>query len=364
MRVRIALTFNLKRHPTEDEAEFDSAETIAEIASLLEGLGHVVVPVDVTGSLASLAERLEHLAPDLVFNMAEGRRGPFREALVPALLEDLGLPHTGSSASVLALCLDKALTNRVVAAAGVRVPRSTFVRDARAISTLRWDRPVIVKPNFEGSSKGITQASVVTRAPMLGPTALRILARYPEGVLVEDYLEGADVSVGFVEGMGILPAIGYAYEPTGPHAILDLTLKQSAERIRVEVPARFDTATLEALEAAAGITFDALGVVGYGRADFRVTPSGQIFFLDMNPLPTLALADEDLYAAAASTAMAWSASDVLGAITEAACTREASMIGKERASSPVPPGRSRARAPRVSRTRQRVREVRRPTQAR
>lgn len=356
MRARIALTFNLRRHPTEDEAEFDSEETIAEIASLLEGLGHVVVPVDVTGSLAALAERLERLAPDLVFNMAEGRRGPFREALFPALFEELGLLHTGSSASVLAVCLDKALTNRVVAAAGVPVPRSTFVRDRGAISALRWDRPVIVKPNYEGSSKGITQASVVTRAAMLGPTVARALARYPIGVLVEDYLDGADVSVGFVEGMGILPSIGYAYAPTGPHAILDLALKQApAERIRVEVPARFDGATLRALAVAARTAFDALGVVGYGRADFRVTPGGDVFFLDMNPLPTLALADEDLYAAAAMVGR--SPSDVLAGIVEAACARSPSVIGRERASRA-----SRAPAPRVSRPRHRVREVRRRTE--
>src|SRR5258707_1360931 len=83
----------------------------------LASLGHVVTPVDVSCSIEALIRRLRRIAPDLVFNLAEGQRGRFREAFYPALFEQLGLPHTGSHASVLAVCLDKALAKRIVSAA-------------------------------------------------------------------------------------------------------------------------------------------------------------------------------------------------------------------------------------------------------
>ncbi|HEV7557382.1 MAG TPA: hypothetical protein VGO00_18070, partial [Kofleriaceae bacterium] len=146
--MRIALTHNLRRQACEATAEFDTRHTIAAIATIVRGLGHVVTPLDVTGSIPRVIAALHRIRPDLVLNLAEGERGAFREAFYPALFEQLGYPHTGSSASTLALCLDKALAKRVVAAARVRVPRGQLVRDVREL--LAIETPVIVKPNFEG----------------------------------------------------------------------------------------------------------------------------------------------------------------------------------------------------------------------
>src|SRR4051812_40032292 len=112
--MRIALTFNLRRQRCEAEAEFDSLESISAIARLLASLGHRVIPVDVNAPVEDTVAMLRRIAPDLVFNLAEGRHGPFREAFYPALCEQLELRYTGSPASALALCLDKALAKRVV----------------------------------------------------------------------------------------------------------------------------------------------------------------------------------------------------------------------------------------------------------
>lgn len=282
--MRVALTYNLRRRAVEAEAEFDSPATIRALAGWLAELGHDVTPIEVSCALPALVARLRRAAPDVVFNLAEGRRGAFREAFFPALFEHLGLPHTGSSASTLAVCLDKALAKRIVAAAGVRVPR-TFTGWPVAL-------PVIVKPNLEGSSKGIDQASVVTDPARLPGAIEALRARYPGGVLVEEYVDGDDVAVAWVEGLGVLPPIRYVYAPTGPHRILDRELKEATARVAVEL---IDDARLVAVAAR---VFEALGVAGYGRADFRVTRDA-VYFLEMNPLPTLAPDDEDLYAAAA-----------------------------------------------------------------
>jgi D-alanine-D-alanine ligase len=298
--MRLALTFNRKRSDEEAEAEFDTIETVRALTNILVSLGHSVVPIDVSCTIPSLVARLRRAAPDVVFNIAEGARGRFREAFYPALFEQLGLRHTGSSASSLALCLDKALAKRLVAAARVPVPRGVFVRNGCELTDVAL--PAIVKPNFEGSSKGITQASVVSDRSALVECVRHCLARYPEGVLVEEYVDGADVSVAWVEDVGILPTIGYAFEPLGPHRILDLALKQGpADRIRVQVPAPLSRLHERRLKAVAETAFRALDVRGYGRADFRVTPRGDVRFLEMNPLPTLA--DPDFYEAAAAVGM-------------------------------------------------------------
>jgi D-alanine-D-alanine ligase len=253
-------------------------------------LGHEVTPVEVSVPIEELVARLRLLQPDLVFNIAEGTHGRFREAFYPALFEQLKLRCTGSSASVLALCLDKALAKRIVAAAGLRVPEGWFVESLADLPT-GVEPPLIVKPNFEGASKGITHASVVTELRDLEPTVARVLAQYPGGVLVERYIDGDDATVAWVESLGILSPILYVYPRHTALRIYDLAWKHGGA-LGVEL--------IEApmLAEAGRRAFAALGVSGYGRADFRIAADGTIYFLEMNPLPSLADGDKELYLAA------------------------------------------------------------------
>jgi D-alanine-D-alanine ligase len=290
--MRVAVTYNQKRHAGEAHAEFDTREAIATVVGELARLGHRAVAIDVTGSIPGLVARLRRVAPDVVLNLAEGERGAFREAFYPALLDQLGLRHTGSSASALAICLDKALAKRVVAAAGVAVPGGQLVRCLAELGELP-PPPLIVKPNFEGSSKGL---ALVTRD--VREAVVAALARYPDGVLVEDYVPGEDVAVGWVDGLGLLPAIHYRHA----RAIYDYALKhETPDGVSVEL-----APLSPALRDAAARAFAALGVTGYGRADFRVTPAGEPVFLELNPLPSLTMVTghDELYAAAGGELLA------------------------------------------------------------
>ncbi|HEU0031377.1 MAG TPA: hypothetical protein VFQ53_12140 [Kofleriaceae bacterium] len=318
--MRIALTFNQRRGDCspddESQAEFDTLDAIATIARLVASLGHHVTPIDVTGSIPALVDRLTKLAPDVVLNLAEGERGAFREAFYPALFEQLGLPYTGSAPATLAVCLEKALAKRVVASARVRVPRGELVRDADALCDLPG--PLIVKPNSEGSSKGITRASVIDDPACLRDRVRTLLARYPGGVLVEEFVVGIDVAVGWVDGLGLLPAIWYRYDDPDPLAIYDYARKHvHPDCVENVVPAPLGEDVTRRLEDAARRAFGALGVRGYGRADFRITPEGDVVFLEMNPLPSLTLATghDELYVAAARTGT--SVRGLLAAILEA-----------------------------------------------
>jgi D-alanine-D-alanine ligase len=176
--------------------------------------------------------------------------------------------------------------------------------------------PLIVKPNFEGSSKGVRLAR--DRA-QLAAAVTTIAGRYPRGVLVEEYVEGIDVAVGWFAGHGQLPPIWYRHDA----AIYDYALKhETPERVRVEVP-ELEPVTERRLQVAATRAFEALGVTGYGRADFRITPDGEVVFLELNPLPSLTLATghDELYVAAAHAGL--SPRELLGLIVTSAVREQA-----------------------------------------
>src|SRR5262245_40413081 len=216
--MKVAFTHNLRLtdvRDSEKEAEFDSAETIGAIAQALEAAGHEVEKVEVSGPASNLLERLEGIDPDIIFNTAEGTSGRLRAARYPALFDEMAIPYTGSDAYTNAITLDKWLTKLVIAKAGVDTPRATLVT-AKTLETI-MERgsglafPVIVKPNYEGSSKGIyvapaTNGSLggsVVKEPKELISALRAALRaYPDGVLVEEYIDGVDVSVGYIDGVG------------------------------------------------------------------------------------------------------------------------------------------------------------------
>ena len=158
--MRIALTHNLRLSDSEEEAEFDTQETVNALAGAVERLGHRVERFEVSGPASRTVARLEAYSPDLIFNTAEGRRGRFREAFYPALFDELGFPYTGSDAYALAVTLDKQLTKLILKEHGIRTPEWQYVENLTELRPQELRFPVIVKPNFEGSSKGITQDSI------------------------------------------------------------------------------------------------------------------------------------------------------------------------------------------------------------
>ena len=201
MGMRIAFTHNLKTNNSEAEAEFDTLETIERLTTLLQSLGHEVFQVEVSGPPARVLARLESLEADLIFNTAEGSFGRFREGFYPALFEQMGFAFTRSDAYICNLTLDKDLTKARVSRCGVPVVPSIFVteKNISQIAGLRF--PLFLKPNYEGSSKGITQDSVVTHPQEYQTRIKEMLKKYPDGILVEEYIDGTDITVPFVEGL-------------------------------------------------------------------------------------------------------------------------------------------------------------------
>ncbi len=326
--MRIALTHNLRLSDSEDEAEFDTRETVDALAGAIERLGHRVERIEVSGPASRTVARLEAFGPDLVFNTAEGRRGRFREAFFPALFDELGMPYTGSDAYALALTLDKQLTKLVLAQHGVPTPRWQYVEEAGQLQVNALRYPVIVKPNFEGSSKGITQDSVVEDPLRLHEVVREALARYPAGLLVEEYVAGRDVTVPFLEAAapersGVLQPVEYVIDPaaaaTRRYAIYDYELKTRLEAmVSVRAPAQLKRAQGERIHHLCETVYRVLGIRDLGRVDLRLGEDGQLHFLEVNALPSLE-PGAGIYAAAALEGL--HADGVLGAVIESAVRR-------------------------------------------
>jgi D-alanine-D-alanine ligase len=326
--MRIALTHNLRLTDSEEEAEFDTEETVNALASAIERLGHRVERVEVSGPASRIVARLEAYVPDLIFNTAEGRRGRFREAFYPALFDELGFPYTGSDAYGLAVTLDKQLTKLILREHGIRTPGWQFVEDGRDLSTAGLRFPVIVKPNFEGSSKGITQDSVVEDGERLPHVVASALGRYPAGILVEEYIVGRDLAVPFLEGVarergGVLAPIEYLFDEGliggRRFAIYDYALKTHAENaVSVKAPADLDPPTLQKIQRAARRIFEVLNCRDLGRIDFRLGKDSEPYFLEVNALPSLQ-PTAGIYASAALEGLHVDA--VLGAVIESAARR-------------------------------------------
>ena len=304
--MRIALTYNLKLSDAEDEAEFDTLETVNSVAEAIERMGHRVERFEVSGPASRTVARLEAYSPDLIFNTAEGRRGRYREAFYPALFEGLGIAYTGSDPYALSVTLDKQLSKLILRDRGIRTPRWQFVERLSSFDPGELHFPVIVKPNFEGSSKGITQASIAETVEEARVKVVSALAHYPDGVLVEEYISGRDLAVPLLAALdndhgGVLAPVEYVIDPKlregRRYSIYDYELK-SQRAAKTRAPAELPEAISEELRRTAQKVFKALDCRDLGRIDFRLSDAGIPYFLEVDALPTLE-AGSSLYAAAA-----------------------------------------------------------------
>jgi D-alanine-D-alanine ligase len=157
-QLRVGLTYNLKKASVSDipdsEAEYDEYSTILAIQNALIADNRIVELFEATQELPL---KLAQTKVDIVFNIAEGTQGSRgREAQIPALCNLLRIPFTGSDETTLCIALDKALAKRILATHHIKTPKYKVIRSGTKTSRGAFPYPVIVKPNAEGSSKGIT----------------------------------------------------------------------------------------------------------------------------------------------------------------------------------------------------------------
>ena len=292
--MKVAILYNprpVSSSGVEDEAfeEYDEPGTIAAISSALAAIGAEPVPVIAD---AAFPWTLKHGRFDFVFNIAEGVGRRCREAVPAAICEFLGLPYTGSDPLTLAATLDKAVARRLVSP-DVPVARGVLIEtpaDESSLAELPY--PVVVKPNDEGSSKGISRDSLCADAAAAARRCRRLRDRYGCAALVEEFLPGMEVTSA-VKGNGreamVIGLMEIAGAAECPEPFLySLEVKRDFRRqVRYHVPPRLDDADRETIRSYALDAYRLLGCRDLARIDFRMAADGRPRFLECNPLPGL-----------------------------------------------------------------------------
>jgi D-alanine-D-alanine ligase len=291
---RIGLTYNLKKNVVSEapdsEAEYDNIETVLAIKNALEGAGFTLQLMEADEQMPSL---LAQHTVDIVFNIAEGIQGRGREAEVPAILNYYRIPFTGSDETTLCIALDKALTKRILASYRIRTPRYFVVSNERPRLSRNIRFPVIVKPNAEGSSKGISDVAIAADAKELRALLDLNFRLYRQDMLVEEYIHGREFTVGIL-GNGsdarVFPPMEIVYlNNDSRYNIYSFNVKKDYKRlIRYECPASIDAEIEAEMMETAKKVYDILECKDLSRMDFRLSEDGRPYFIEINPLPGLA----------------------------------------------------------------------------
>jgi D-alanine-D-alanine ligase len=326
--LRIGLSYDLKeaveQNLTVEDAleEYDSPETVAIIATALASMGHEVIRL---GGGAYFLDNIRREKVDIVFNIAEGR-GNYRsrEAQVPAVLEMLSVPYTGSDPLTLAVCLDKPLTKKLVVAEGINTPHWLVISGQEELDKAAWEKlafPVIIKPASEGSSKGIRLTSVTDDIRQAETEVRRILDAYHQPVMVEEFIDGDEVTVGIVGNSPprIVGMMRVVPRKPSAHFVYSLEVKRDyLNLVDYECPPQLGKNTLDVMERFSVAAFKTLGCRDFSRIDFRVGRDGTPYFIEINPLPGLG-SYSDLVIMAQM--LGWKYEALIGSVLDAAIER-------------------------------------------
>ncbi len=323
--MNVALAYNVKKSkPSTNlkeqvDLEFDSISVIEGIADALKSLGHTVFLVEADENTFLRLKELKGKI-DIVFNIAEGLWGDARESQVPLFCEVLKIPYTHSGPTTHAIKLDKEFTKYVLKGAEIaNVPGDSHF-------------PLIVKPNKEGSSKGIMDKSVVRNEKELLEYKKELSKTFDGDILVEEYIDGREFTVGVLgnDNPVVLPIIEQKFDflPPGMNKIASFELKWIYEDALKDLhdaydcPAKIDKKLEEEIIDTSKEIYRLLDVRDCARIDYRLDRSGKLYFLEINTLPGLNL-DETVisYFPLAARTAGMSSKDLIGKILDLACER-------------------------------------------
>jgi len=320
-KLRVALLYNLKKHvplapdaPEDALAEYDSEETVQGLKAALKSGGYDVIPLE---GDETLLDTIRQVKPDICFNICEGLRGDARESHVPALLEMLGIPYTGSKVLAHAISLDKVMAKRIWRDVGLpTAPFQAFVHGDEPLSP-ELTFPLFVKPSREGSGMGVNASSVVENERDLRAQVQWVIRTYRQPALVESYLPGREFTVGLI-GNRLFP--GQApwsdfFDARGFHVFpvmeIDVGNLGGSGRLytgyiktviplepKYICPAPIPPSLSSELQELAIRAFEAIGGLDVARVDFRLGNDDRPYLLEINTLPGLNPTISDIVLAA------------------------------------------------------------------
>ncbi len=328
-KYKVAVLANLKINaprydgmPEDRWDDLDTEQTVEALVNAIRAGGHYseFLEGDIT-----LFDTIRKFKPDICFNICEAHFGDSREAQVPAILEMLRIPYTGSKVLTLALSLDKPMTKRVLYYHGLPTPNfQTFERVDEPLNN-DMTFPLFVKPSREGTGMGVSRESIVNNLDELREQVNQILERYKQPALVEKYIEGREVTVGVVGNLIGPVARRLPADESSPRVQAGLRFFPPLEvnlapfedsdvvysnRLKVEMakeldyicPAPLDDDMVDELNWLTAAVFRVTGALDVSRVDFRLDVNDNLtpYILEINPLPGLAQGYSDLVIEAAA----------------------------------------------------------------
>ena len=295
--MKIAITYNAlpeknSRYKSDTFVEFDDASTVEAIRKAIEARGHVVTLIEAD---ENAFQELRASKPDFVFNIAEGIRGESRESQVPAMLELLGIPYSGSGVAALAITLDKRRSKEVLGYWGIPTPRFCLLdSEEQSLDGLRF--PLFVKPNAEGSSKGIMKDAFAENEKDAKKIVRRILENYGQPALVEEYLPGREFTVSILgnDPPRVLPLLEVDFD-----GLPDDLPKFDSYEVKwhwdapdnkhngIICPAKLDADLERCLTETALRAYKVLDCRDFSRIDLRLDADSVPNIIDVNALPGL-----------------------------------------------------------------------------
>jgi D-alanine-D-alanine ligase len=318
-RLRIAIIANLKNNvaldseaPPDALAEYDYLETVQSIAQVYQSAGHETFILEAN---KTLLDTVRQTNPDICFNFSEGLRGEAREAHVPALLEMLGIPYTGSNVLTSAIALNKSMAKCVWRQHGLPTPDFQVFHSGDEAVKAELSFPLFVKPLREGSGKGVNPLSIVHDEAHLREQARWLIKTYRQPALVEAYLPGREFTVGLIGNTrtSSQPLRSPVYNERGFHVFpieeVDTANTNSPGAYGIScksvdmgdkncpiitIPASIPQALEMEIKQLAMDAFEALGCFDIARVDFRLDAAGRPNLVEINQVPGLRPHQSDL----------------------------------------------------------------------
>lgn len=290
-------------------------KTEAHVLAALRELGHDTHYLALFDNLDLLRQKLDAFQPDLVFNLADQFRNnrAFDQNLV-SLLEMHGIPFTGCGSVPLTLCKHKGISKKILGYHRIHVPGFVLIpRGRKRVLTRGLKFPLLVKPLKEESSLGISQASLVHDDAQLADRVKFIHEKFDNDVIAEEYIDGRELYVGLLgtRRLQVFPIRELVFREVPPDEPKIATYKAKWDEdyrkkwgLENQFAEGLDPQLTRKIEHTCKRIYHLLTIDGYARLDLRLTPAGDLYFIEANPNPMLA-ADEDFALSAAKAGLAF-----------------------------------------------------------
>jgi D-alanine-D-alanine ligase len=280
----------------------ETTDTEYQVIGALRNLRHNVSVLGAVDDIAIIVNSITEQSPDLVFNLTEQFAGDRRfDTNIAALLEMTGIPFTGSGHDALMLCRDKRLCKQLLSLHRIRVPGFISLpadRKTHVPKSIRY--PLVVKPAFEDSSEGISNASLVSNEDALRERARFVRQRWRQPAIAEEYIEGRELYVSILgnKKLTVLPVRECFFKSGQENGPLLATYRvkwnvEYRKKWNIEFGfAKLDPPVLEDIRRICKKVYRVLQLRDYGRIDIRLTPDNRLVILEANPNPDLACGEE------------------------------------------------------------------------